>query len=245
MQQNKILSIRLSPDGLSFWTTGVVRAATQDKPVKQDLWDVSPESEFAFDRAKSVAENLNDGVSLIKKTVGECLMTEVYVDTLRTIPVPTEYASGDTLGKLLADNNIVLEDAEDAIYVDICQGISVIMVYDRRVSDILRESFGEIVIASPFGINNGLMDKYGSGRRRAAALYLTPRHVYVTVFERKSGAWLHSDVMKWSAPADILYYMSVLDQNFGLHKSKLYVRGNGASEVCHLLQKYFRKTRCE
>ena len=90
-----------------------------------------------------------------------------------------------------------------------------------------------------------LMDKYGSGRRRAAALYLTPRHVYVTVFERKSGAWLHSDVMKWSAPADILYYMSVLDQNFGLHKSKLYVRGNGASEVCHLLQKYFRKTRCE
>ena len=58
---------------------------------------------------------------------------------------------------MLADNNIVLEDAEDAIYVDICQGISVIMVYDRRVSDILRESFGEIVIASPFGINNGLM----------------------------------------------------------------------------------------
>ena len=245
MQHNRILSIRLSPDGLSFWTTGIVRTATHDSPTKRDLWDMSSERVYVFDPAKSVRENLNDGISLIRETVGECLIVEVYVDTLSTIPVPAEYASDDTLEKLLADNNISLKDTEDAVYSVVCPGVNAVTVYEPRTLDILRESFGDVIIASPFGINNAFMDKYGAGRRRAAALYLTPRHVYVTVFERKSGTWLYADVMKWSAPADILYYMSVLDQNFGLRKGKIYVRGAGASEICPFLQKYFSKTRCE
>lgn len=245
MQQDRILSIRLSPDGLSFWTTGLVRATAQDSPVKRDLWDVSSEKEFTFDSEKSAEHNLSEALRFIRETAGECKMAEVYIDTLRTVPVPAEFASDNTLDKLLADNNIVLKDTEDAVYTVVSPGINAVMVYERRVVDILRDSFGDLVIASPFGLNNAVVDKYGAGRRRTAALYLTPGHVYITVFEGKSGAWLYSDVMKWSVPADILYYMSVLDQNFGLRKGKIYVRGTGTSEVCPLLQKYFRKTRCE
>lgn len=245
MRQERILSIRLSPGGLSFWTTGLVRGISEDSPPKRGLLDISPEKELAFDTAKSLQENLSESMRAIRESVADgWSRAEVYVDTLRTVPVPAELASAETLEKLLADNNIVLKDTEEAVYTVVAPGINAIVVYDRGMADVLRESLGDAAIVSPFCLNYAPADEYGAGRRRTAALYLTPEHVYATVFEKKSGAWLYSDVMKWSAPADILYYMSVLDGSFGLRKGKIYLRGWRAVDVGGLLQKYFRKTRC-
>ncbi len=244
MGQDKILSIRLSPGGLSFWTAGAA------------------EEELAFDPAKGRSESLREGIRAAMETLGAgCRLAEVCPDTLRTVVVPGEYASADALAQLLKANNITPGEADEVVYAGVSSGIKAAVVCDRAELDVLREAASAangadaghddaigilpFAIVSPFSMNGACLIKHGAGRRRSAAVYLTPAHAYITVFEKKSGAWLYADVMKWSAATDILYYMSVLDQQFGLRKGKLYLRGPRACEAGELLRKYFRKTRCE
>lgn len=241
-----MLSIRLSPDGLSFWTTDVIPWVGGDTEFRRDFWSASTEKHMWFDPAKTMEDNLSECIQAIGNSVaGGWKSAEVYPDTLRTMVVPAEYGAAEAVPELLRINGITLDGNDEVFCADISPSIKAIMVYDRTAFNILRGLLGEVEVACPFSLNNANIEKYGIGRRRTTAVYITPEHAYITVFEKKYGSWLYVDVMKWTETTDILYYLSVLDQEFGLRKGKVYLRGAETDRACSFLRKYFRKTRCE
>lgn len=246
MQQEKTLSIRLSPGGLSFWTTGFSAGVSRDGTRRRDLWSASTERTLEFDKDKNTDENITACAENIKDSAGGSFHSvEVYPDTLRTVLIPNEYSENNAINDILAINNIKISGAEESTCVRISDTASAVIVYDRAAIEAVKTQFSDISIESVFRLNNDNITKYGIGRKRATGIYLTPGNVYITVYEKKSGLWLYADAMKWSAPADILYYISILDKKFDLRKGKVYLRGNGNREVYTLLRKYFRKSRCE
>lgn len=247
MVQDKILSIRLSPGGLSFWTTGIVSFDPNNESLKRDIWSMTGEKETILDPQKNVREELASKLRAILAANTRVGVVEVYVDTLRTLLFPSEYSSGSSISRLLEINNIVVEDSDEVLYVDIDNTTRAVMIYPGKDLETLRSEVGtpHISILSPFAINNIHIEKYGPGRKRSAAIYITPQNAYISVFESKSGILLYADIMKWTAAADLLYYLSVLDEEFGFRKGKVYLRGRRAEEAGKLLRKYFRKTRCE
>lgn len=246
---NKILSIRLSPDGLSFWTTGLTGSISGNMDAHRDLWEVSSERWLSFDTEKDIRDNIEACAAAIKEATARdtIVSVEAYQDGLKSVLVPAEYSTGNAayFKGLLEENGIEVGEDDGVACVNVVGDINAVMVYDKKTVNILKEFFGDIAIVSPYSINIEVMRKCGAGRRRSVAVYLSRQYAYITVFERKSGDVLYADAMQWSADTDILYYLSSLDQTFEFKKGKVYLRGAGADKVSKLLGKYFRKTRCE
>ena len=238
---NKILSIRLSPDGLSFWTTGLTGSISGNMDAHRDLWEVSSERWLSFDTEKDIRDNIEACAAAIKEATARdtIVSVEAYQDWLKSVLVPAEYSTGNAayFKGLLEENGIEVGEDDGVACVNVVGDINAVMVYDKKTVNILKEFFGDI--------NIEVMRKCGAGRRRSVAVYLSRQYAYITVFERKSGDVLYADAMQWSADTDILYYLSSLDQTFEFKKGKVYLRGAVADGVSKLLGKYFRKIRCE
>ena len=247
MKEEKILSIRLSLDGLSFWTTELSSKTSEGQSSHIDLWSRTPEQFFGFSPELSLKENIEQAYAKIIGSINtQAISTEIYPDTLQYAAVPAEYMDDSLKEGYLDINSIQLTDKE-ALY-DICLNDKVCLLhpFNREAVNTLAELTGNSYrINTLFSINDSHLTKYGIGRRNTTSVYLSSQNAYITVYEGKSGNVLYMETFNWSSAADILYYMTLLDKEFGVKKGKIYLRGTRAEEVFSVLRKYFKKIRCE
>lgn len=246
MKQEKILSIRLSPDGLSFWTTGLSAKDTGSTGQHTDLWSRTPERHFAFAPDSPLTENIAAAFREIRAAQEDAVSMEIYPDTLANCIIPAEYSDPESIDGYLAMNDIQLKPGDAVFNAPLDADTVSLIVFDKEaVHSLGSMSAGQYSIKSPFSVNDTHVEKYGAGKRRRVCVYLSPGNAYITVYEGKSGSRLYMETFRWATAADILYYISLLDKEFRLGKSKLYLRGARCEEVYGLLRKYFRKSRCE
>lgn len=246
MKQEKILSIRLSPDGLSFWTTGLSAKATGSTGRHTDLWSRTPERNLASTPDSSLTDNIAAAFREIMAAQDAVVSMEIYPDTLANCIIPAEYFDQESAAGYLAINNIQIKPGDAVFNAPLDADTVSLIVFDNEAVHSLGGLFaGQYSIKSPFSVNDTHIEKYGAGKRRRACVYLSPGNAYITVYEGKSGSRLFMETFRWATAADILYYISLLDKEFHLGKSKIYLRGARCEEVYGLLRKYFRKSRCE
>lgn len=229
-ETDKILYIVISPDGLSFWT------------VKEE------EVFLRFDKTAPTDENLRRGLaSVLKKAGGNADRIRIYPDTAKTILIPNELFDAGMTQEYFAINGIAA--ANDRLLVsDMDFGgdkIKIITAVDRLWGDIIDEVFeGRAEFFSPFVINRHSYLKSQKKNPRAkdcTALYLTARNVYITVNASASGRMLYCEVLPYSSPADILYYMTDLATRFDILKGVVHIKGRECRETLRALRKTFKK----
>lgn len=222
-ETDKILSIRLSPRGLSFWI------------------DRGKEAYFDYDRTLPPDENLRCGLAFARKKTGKKITrVHIYIDTLRTVLIPHELFDTEMARDYFGINGITVA-ANDRLFVsDLDNGggkIKIITAVDGAWIDIIDEIFEEHPeFLSPFLIN--LCQK---NVKDFTAIYLTPRNIYITVYAAISGRMLFCEALPYSSVTDILYYMTDLAGRFDILKGIVNIKGYRSRETLRTLRKKFKK----
>ena len=253
--KDKILSIRLSADGLSFWINAVSKDAGNASPwgYAPDYASQSPEKYMAFSRelghAESIRRAIQRAVAAAGTQVGPvCVMP----DTCKTVLVPEELFDRGQVADYLLINNIAAGAAETAEVAQVAVGAAcaaAVIVYDREALNVAREVFGDrLHITSPLEAAAAyscrkFKRKYTG--KDFAALYLTGANVYITVCTAGSGVLKYCEVLPYSSAADILYYMQEVGARFDLCKNPVYIKGIDGEKVAKLLKKTYKKCKCE
>lgn len=249
--KEKLLSIRLSPDGLSFWTSKTGAAADGGRiPIHGTD---SAETAIAFGRETGMPED-------IRKAAGKCIgmcgwsggPLRIMLDTPKTVLVPSELFADGQAENYLKVNNITVSAGEEVLVSELSSGgrlITAIMVYDRAALDTLREIFGSgTVFTSPFDTAyayRGAKHKKRDADCDFTTMHLTPGNVYLTVQTAPDCRWKYSEVLPHSSAADILYYMQELSARFKIRKTRVFIKGHGAENIAKALRKPFRRCKCE
>lgn len=219
---DRILSIRLSSDGLYFWYAG--------REVQK----------AAFSGTKPLEEEIASAVAYIKAAEPNFDAVCYYEDTLKEVLVPDELFDDSLVANYLAVNNIEVGEGEQVAVVGIAEGVKSLVVYNKAVADIVARGVGqEFTVGSHFGQNIAALTSNGG---LACALYLTPKNVYMTVAD--AGALKYCDALRCNGREDMAFYLATLDKEFGLGKSPVYVVGHNAGETAKYLRKFFKGTVC-
>lgn len=250
--KEKLLSIRLSSDGLSFWTAEI------DGPVGGTWPECTPkagsdsaETLIALSREPAPAER-------IRSAFGKCIdasgwsgwPVRIMADTLKTVLVPAQLFDPAQADDYLAVHNIVAGPG-DRIIVSQLTGdnpAAVVMACDRAIIDAATEVFGgKAWITSPFdtaGAYRGFKHKKKDAGKVFTTLYFTEKNVYITVQAIPGGEWRYCEALPYAGAADILYYMQELSAQFDIRKTPLYIRGTGAEHMAKALRKPFKRCKC-
>ena len=269
--KEKLLSIRLSPDGLSFWTTGLVGAFAEDRPTPlRDYRTESAERAIAFDRKAGVRENIGKALSLCTQGI-EVASAEILLDTCKTILVPGELYDESQTADYLEINGFSKSRTETVVRSEAGSGsrrVVAIMVFNEDAVDAVTDVFGEkAVFTSPVSLGQRLPSKYyadpvesiikgrpakppGKLRKIAyknnASVYLTGTNAYITVQTVSQGEFVYYEILPYSSPADILYYMLEIAGQFPeVRETPLYIKGKDAEKTSKVLRKSFKNCRCE
>lgn len=219
---DRILSIRLSSDGLYFWYAG--REAQK----------------AAFSGENPLEEEIASAVAYIKAAEPNLGAICYYEDTLKEVLVPDELFDDSLIDNYLAVNNIEVGEGEQVAVVGIAEGVKSLVVYNKAVADIVARGVEqELTVGSHFGQNIAAL---ASNSGLACTLYLTPKNVYMTVVD--AGALKYCDALRWNSREDVAFYLATLDKEFGLGKSPVYVAGHNAGETAKYLRKFFKGTVC-
>ena len=257
--QNKIraqknLSIRLSPDGLSFWTADSANPAGETYPECRPVaGSESTETFLAFGKALSVDENLRRAASKCVEMAGwQGGPVRLMPDTRNTVLIPAVLFDPRQTDDYLALNSIGVSGEEKVFVSRLSSPLpdaAVVMVYDRAAVGILEEAFGnKLWITSLFdaaaGYQGRKFKKKDTGKD-FTTLYLTPSNVYITIQPVTGGDWKYCEALPYSSPADVLYYMHELAAKFDIRKTPLYIKGYGAEKAGKVLRKPFKRCKCE
>ncbi|MCL2561196.1 MAG: DUF3822 family protein [Rikenellaceae bacterium] len=245
MKQARLLSIRLSPDGLSFWRG-----------------DGSREVTVGFDAEFGMGANIRAAVARYmskgrRRGGADDVAVRVIVDAGKTVIVPAVLFDSARVVDYLRLNNMTLAATERVVVCEFTAGdeeaVSII-VCDGEAVDAFGELFGPRVrFASPFEVMGEIAASAASavrGKKKTAehsfaTLYLTPHNVYITVQCADDGRWQYCEVLPFASAADILYYACTL-AGAGLldaASSPLFVHGTDAAAVAKFLRKRFTRAR--
>ncbi len=242
------MSIRLSPDGLSFWTARVTKATVE--AAADYSWEYGTESEekfIALSRELPPEEMYRSALARCAQTAGwSGGPVNILLDTLRTVLIPTELFDPAHMPDYLAVNNITARPDEETIATRLMIGGAIgVMLCRRSIIAAADEVFGSRArFGSPF--DTAAVYRTAKHRKKDAGkefttLCLAGRNVYITVQSIPDGELRYCEALPYSAAADILYYIHELSARFDIRKSPLYVRGEGAEKVEKILRKTFKK----
>lgn len=253
IKTNKILSIRLSPDGLSFWTSRPCGKDTAPGRISfSDPTSVIEEKYVAFDNRLERRE-------AVKKAVARCLslaghdefpVVEIYPDTRKGVLVPASLYDAENPEELLLMNNMAPEKTERVYTIEVAPQIKAVIAFDNiLMGELLNIPANRHLTLSPFALNLEYPYRYEPKKKHRDRLFcavcLTNSNAYITVERSDGGQILYCDVFPYSATADLVYYVTEVTKLFPLEKSILYIRGRKAKEHSKPLGKPFRKVICE
>lgn len=246
--KEKLLSIRLSSDGLSFWTEAV-EWAIGGGPVEYSIKEgnASEETSVVLSRELAPGERIRSALSRCAAASGWTGgPVRVMPDTLKSVLVPAGLFDPARVGDYLMVNGIAVGPDEETVVSRLAgDGISAmaIMVCDREAVDAVADVFGACArFTSPFEATTvGMKHKKKHTGKEFATLYLTGENVYLTVRAIPGGEWRYCEALPYSTTADILYYMQELATRFDIRKTPLHVSGEAAEKVAKALRKTFRR----
>ena len=248
-EHQKILSIRLSPNGLSFWVAQADESAAKvgsgPIPDANNVWDTT------FDPSLTLAENTLPALNRCRETLGENMPTRkvIYLDTLQTILIPTELAETRYQEGYLAQNGLVVDESETVFRSEFTgpgkERITSLSIFNSEAGETCQQQLGDnCEFSSPYALLFGELSVRPSSSRLKCGLYLTPTHVYLAI-ANSSGKLVYTEAMPYSTEADILYYLHVISQQIELAQGRIEVYGRGKENLCKRLRKYYKEVRCE
>ena len=246
-KSEKILSIRLSPNGLSFWLTDT---AVIPENNLNELSITSPANgrvtirKFSTDR--SLEENVAIEMNHCMEATGAIHYRPIlYLDTEKSVLVPAELFQKESAANYLALHNIPCREEETVILSPVVRETVAIMVCNKAVFDQIVSRTGEgLTVLSPFQYNlirTGTTAVQGKPYLR---LYLCPGRIYITAFDA-TGKQRYNDVLPISSVADVIYYLHRLGKTLPIAESHLYIKGVNAAETFMTLRRYYKFCQCE
>lgn len=242
------MSIRLSPDGLSFWVSGIRKDAGKTGYMPDHATETR-EAAIDFDAKKSLPQNLEDAAARIMSKTKNIVSVRVMVDTPKTVLVPEEVFDREQIGDYLEVNNIDVLPSEKVAVAAFSIGtaaVKAIIVIDKAAVDSICGAFGadKVSVTSPFET----ADRYRHVRRRKdtageyATVYMTAANVYFTVQHGKWAALEYCELMPYVSPEDVMFYMDEIAARFRL--SAVFLKGRDAEKVRKSLKKKIKGCKC-
>ncbi len=212
----RVLSIRVAADGLSFSCPFDVKAA--------------PEGFFDFASGFSVENIVSRLIEEHKLLPENFPKVEIEVDTNRIVLIPnTMFEEGMEENYLKA--NKVVYGRDEMTVVSPAFGIRAVMVAPRPAVEYLRSVWPGLTFTSP------ILKSIYRPKRGTVELNLTPSVAYLTVIEDKLN---FAEAFPYSTSADLMYYIQRLGKIVDLQNSTILVLGHGDDAVIKLLSKYYR-----
>ena len=217
-QNEKILSIRLSPDGLSFQLAG-------------------PGSRQAagFVLRKEGREPLGEYLQTHISAMGEAGRVHVFLDTFRSVLVPQVLFKPESAAGYLAENGWTPDRHEHTVVSDVAKGIVSVMIRARDETEALKTLFGERLHL--FSASHLLA---ATTPPHTAQMLLTRQHATLAI---AGEGLLYADTLPFSSAEDLAYYIQLLQDRFALKKTSLYLAGQGAEGMRKSLRRYYKKVK--
>lgn len=231
---NNVLSIRLSPDGLSFWLSngrGKLKGLVQHA---------------SFDHTSDAAHIVSKvttplrGVTLDK--------VALYVDTIRTLVVPSEILQPPgtevTVEALLRFHNFTSQgNDESRLMIPLNDRATILTIAPNSLIAAFKEALGVMFeVRSPFNIAlEQIVGPEGSDQPKCS-IHTTPQNVYIVI--TGYGKLLYSEVAECSCEADILYYLGSLEAKYNISKGGLIISGYKNNQVQKLIKGYYKNIIC-
>lgn len=240
----KILSIRLSPDGLSFWETTGGAGISSPKKRKSEKTEFPVRGSLYFSVESTAKKNISAAISAMTEAAGNSFeVATVYLDTTKTVLIPKTLLREELIQKYLKFNNIEPAEDETVEVVDFMPNNKAVLVFDSALKDVIEALPGSPVLATPFSLAANSSAVSGSaGKRSLFSIYLSGENAYITIFSNI--ALMYAEVLPYSSPTDILFYINKLGGQFRLKKSILLLSGTGTEEQVVALKRYFKKITC-
>lgn len=260
--KEKLLSIRLSADGLTFWTTALDSVADgSGGGFKTRPGSDSREQSIVFDRAFDGKSNAPGYASkdCVRAAAARCAEitgwdnwpVRVMPDTRKTALVPECLFDPAQIAEYLTVNNIETSSEERIVLTRLSSDTPpavVIMAYDAVSLDGMEEIFGDYVwytsLFDTAAQYSTVKHKKKDSGRCFSTLYLTPTNVYITIRNISDGEWVYCESLSYSTPTDIFYYMMELSAQFDILRTPVYLRGTGSDAVAWVLNAKFRRPLC-
>lgn len=250
--RERILSVRLSPEGMAFWTDDAVATGEFDTE-SMSVVRTSDEDEIhlSFDDPSDAEENVAGFIVRLKEICSALLQPAptkavVCIDTLKTVMIPSEIYRDGAVGEYLSIHNISVDRNEQAdISKPVC-GTVAVMVSDRAVLEHLGKALGEFKVVSPLQYNLMLrpvpVEKKGEAY---VLLYNCPQRIYISVFATSDEKELiYNDVFPVTGDPDIIYCLDRIRKEFPVSGSTLFVSGFGKEKLSGSIGQYFKNVRC-
>ena len=214
----KKLSIRLSPDGLSF----LIRDG------------------------KSTAEGSSPGTptpATIEKLSQENGLLEfdnpmdIILETLNTVTVPAPLFEEEAVEKYLALHSLVPTEQETVVISPETAETRCIMLWNKAVIRSIRDHWGDKVHF--YSLLQIGFTEVGNGElwiglgQKSAALVLRDEQVE------------YAEILPMQRIDDLLYYLETLESSFDLSKTTIRIKGLHAEPTAKEVRKFFRNTKAD
>lgn len=234
----KILSIRLSPDGLSFSVIS---------PSGKDGGEVRIELDHS-------AGSMTDAVGVILESREEFSegysSVQIFLDTVDTVYVPAEVVDeGQEPSVVWLNRAGVYPTETQKIIVSPAVGeVCAVMAFDGGAIDRLKAKFGgRAAFFSPLQENiemKGRLDMGGG----CYIVNITEDNFYLTAFDAAGQLYI-AEVYPYASGADIVYYLHRISgiapgDRKALRRLRIYLYGDCAPACVKTLRKYFRRAVC-
>ncbi len=234
-KNDKILSIRLSSDGLSFSVISPT-GGTEENNIS-----------FGHNQA-SAADALKRVMESHEEFSKEFSSVQIFLDTAYTVYVPAEVVDADPgSGETWLNSAGIYTDKSDRVIISSAVGdVCAVMVFDCGVIDCLKAKFGDkAVFFSPLQENIEMKGRFDTGGGGAYIVNLTGKNLYITSFDDTGGLSI-AEVYPYNSDADIVYYLHKLSGGGKevCRHLRIYVYGDYASVSIRSIKKYFRGAVC-
>jgi len=226
----KILSIRLTSSGLSFYVSTARSARGEERYFSFAGRDAGP---------GMAVRNIIDSTPELS---GYFTSVNVFIDTADTVYAPSEVLRTDNAAAFLNGLGLYIPP-EGGVAVSPAVGdVRAAMRYDARALSFLSDYYGaKLSFYSPLQENLELAGRAGNPEGFIANI--TERNIYIVRFDKEKRLLL-SEVYPYYTDADIVFYLHKLGEDSGLRNPKIRIFGPGSGAAYKILRKYFRGVLC-
>lgn len=213
----KILSIRLSPDGLSF-TEGTES-------------DGFRTGQYTFEKGDGLLPGLEAYLSGEQFPQGPYDRVCLFPETDRTVLLPEALWREDMAEDYLRTNSLEMRPDERILISAPLKGTRAVILSPREITEMLERKFPGLLSLSP------LQTTYAAGEKHTMTLLLSTSLVHLSWFGEKPE---YAETLCYGTPADMLYYLNRLSADFDLSRATLRIAGHKDDTLTRLLKRYYK-----
>lgn len=229
-ETTKILSVRLSANGLSFSVVSPKGLHREDfVPFRANDHSIG-----------SAVRNILESRRLEAK---DYRAVQVFLDTPDTAYVPAEALERAPASYFLTQAGIYPSGGDKVVCTSAVDGLCGVMVFDGMAVKFLEEYFPEkISYFSPLQETLSRREAIPADKG-GVVVNITGENIYVAVLDA-AGKLQVAEVYPYTSQADILFCLQKLSEGTANPKPRIYIYGSRASQYYKVIKKYFKGARC-